>query len=196
IFLAPGIRFWGLRVPRWAWNSAGFIVTLGYIGLAISLHQAAMERVQKFATREQLDVQVIGALPLPPSPWHWDGLVRGPPGVHETRINLRGPDENVEASSTTDAALPLEYRYYPDAPANSYIEAARRLPNVQTVLWFARFPVTRFHKEGSDAIVEVLDLRFPQLRRDRPASFTYRVRFDVAGTVLEQGWVREKKDRK
>jgi membrane-bound metal-dependent hydrolase YbcI (DUF457 family) len=195
VFLTPGIRFWGLRVPRWAWNCAGLAVAIGYIGLAISLHHMAMERVQKFAVREQLDVQAIGALPLPPSPWHWDGLVRAVRGVYETRINLGDSSENVEAAST-DAAQGIEYRYYPDAPVNSYIRAARSLPNVQTVLWFARFPVTRFHKEGSDAVVEISDLRFPQLRRDRPASFTYRVRFDAGGSVIEQGWARENKDRK
>jgi hypothetical protein len=86
----------------------------------------------------------------------------------------------------------LSYRYYPDAAPNPYIEAAKRLPEVQTVLWFARFPVTRFHKEGTDAIVEISDLRFPQMRPDRPATFTYRVRFDANGNVISQGWVRPK----
>ena len=57
-------------------------------------------------------------------------------------------------------------------------------------MWFARFPVTRFHREGSEAIVEISDLRFPETRRDRVASFTYRVRFSTDGTVLSQGWVK------
>jgi len=70
------------------------------------------------------------------------------------------------------------------------VEAAKGLPEVQTVLWFARFPVTRFHKEGTDSIVEISDLRFPQMRPDRPASFTYRVRLAADQTVLSQGWVR------
>jgi hypothetical protein len=39
--------------------------------------------------------------------------------------------------------------------------------------------------------VEFSDLRFPQIRRDRPASFTYRVRFAVDGQVVNQGWVRQ-----
>jgi len=195
LFLSPGIRFWGLRVKRSVWNFAGLIAALGYIALAISFHQSALARVQKFAAREQLEVQVIGALPMAPSPWHWDGLVRAARGVYETRIDLAGAGDTVEAAGA-EATLPLEYRYYPDAPTNSYIEAARRLPNVQTVLWFARFPVTRFHKEGNDAIVEISDLRFPHLRPDRPASFTYRVRFDAAGTLLEQGWVKDKRDKK
>jgi len=192
IFFLPGVRFWGLRVKRWSWNFAGLVLALGYIALTILFHQAAMVRVQKFAAFQQLDVQAIGALPMPPSPWHWDGLVRTARGVYETRIDFGGSMETVQAAASEDA-LPLEYRYYPDAPWNSYIESARRLPAVQTVLWFARFPVTRFHKEGGDAIVEISDLRFPHLRPDRPASFTYRVRFDAAGHVLEQGWIKDKR---
>jgi hypothetical protein len=85
--------------------------------------------------------------------------------------------------------LALEHHYYPDAPPNSYIDAAKRLPEVQKVLWFARFPVTRFHKEGDQAIVEISDVRFVQPHRDRPAAFTYRVRLSSDGNVLSQGWV-------
>jgi len=80
--------------------------------------------------------------------------------------------------------------YYPDAYPNSYIEAARRLPEVQKVLWFARFPVTYFHKESDTSVVEISDIRFVQTRRDRPAAFTYRVRFGADGSVLSQGWVK------
>jgi hypothetical protein len=84
---------------------------------------------------------------------------------------------------------PIEYRYYPDAPPNPYIAAARQLPEVKSVLWFARFPVIRFWKEGADAVVEIVDVRFSDGNR-RPAAFTYRVRFDGAGRVLSQGWLR------
>jgi len=31
---------------------------------------------------------------------------------------------------------------------------------VQKVFGFDRFPVTRFHKEGTESILEILDLRF------------------------------------
>jgi len=65
------------------------------------------------------------------------------------------------------------------------------LPEVQKFFWFARFPVTRFHKEGSEAVVEFLDVRFPRIRRDRPPSFEYRVRFSSDGGVLSQGWVKK-----
>jgi hypothetical protein len=106
-------------------------------------------------------------------------------------MDLSGqPSSGQAAGALEESALPLMYRYFPDSPENSYIDAAKRLPEVQTVLWFARFPVTRFRTEGGDAIVEISDLRFPQTRPDRPASFTYRVRFAVDGSVISQGWLR------
>jgi membrane-bound metal-dependent hydrolase YbcI (DUF457 family) len=192
LFLLPAIRGWGLRLSRASWSFAGIAAAAGYVTLAIFVHQAALARVEKFAALEHLDVQTIGALPMPPSLWHWDGLVRAPRGVYETRIDLGGgPDQLQPAVSNSSAVLPLEYRFYPDAAPNSYIEAAKRLREVQIVLWFSRFPVTRFHKEGGDAIVEISDLRFPHVRPNRPASFTYRVRFSANGNVLAQGWVKQ-----
>jgi len=189
VFLLPSLRGFGLKVKRASWNFAGVALALCYLAAAFFAHQAAFARMQKFAASEHLDVQAIGALPLPPSLWHWDGLVRAPRGVYELRIDFGDPaGENGLPAGTTVQAFPIEYRFYPDAPANSYIEAAKRLPQVQTVLWFARFPVMRFHKEGGDAVVEISDLRFPHVRPDRPSAFTYRVLFSATGTVLSQGW--------
>jgi hypothetical protein len=129
-----------------------------------------------------LQVESIGALPLPPSLWHWDGLVRTERGVYELRMDL------ADKAANDSELLAHEHRYFPDAPPNSYIEVAKRLPEVQKVLWFSRFPVTRFHQEGEVAVVEISDLRFPRARPGRPASFTYRVRFGSDGNVLSQGW--------
>jgi membrane-bound metal-dependent hydrolase YbcI (DUF457 family) len=187
LFLLPAVQGWGLRVPYQAWNRAGLTLAIAYLLAATYTHHAALQRVKEFAAQENLQVQAIGALPLPPSLWHWDGLVRAPRGVYEVRMDLsdgllkRGPTEKTDV---------LERTFYPDAFPNQFIEQARQLPQVQKVLWFARFPVTRFHTEGGDAIVEFSDLRFPKIRPDRPASFTYRVRFSKQGGVLSQGWVR------
>ena len=189
-FLLPTIRDWGLRFDRTTWNVAGLFAGLGYIALAAVNHQVALHRVQKFASFEHIEASTIGALPLPPSLWRWDGLVLSPHGVYETRITLGEGSELAPVAASTAPAAPLEYRFYPDAMPNSYIEAARRIPDVQAVMWFCRFPVTRFRKEGSEAVVEISDLRFRQLRRDRAPSFTYRVRFSADGSVLSKGWVR------
>ena len=182
IFMLPAPRGWGLKVNYGAWNGAGFAATLVYVAMTLFAHRAALARVEKFAALDHLQVESIGALPLPPSLWHWDGLVRTERGVYELRVDLGD-------KAASDAQLLMqEHRYFPDAPPNSYIEAARRLPEVQKVLWFARFPVTRFHKEGEEAIVEVSDLRFARMVSNRPSAFTYRVQFDGAGNVVSQGW--------
>jgi hypothetical protein len=108
-------------------------------------------------------------------------------------MNLGESPKQVQAAGTiSDVGSALTYSFYPDAPPNTYIEAAKRLPEVRTVLWFARFPVTRFHKEGTEAVVEISDLRFPQMKPGRPSPFTYRVRFAQDGTVISQGWVKTK----
>jgi hypothetical protein len=183
LFLLPTRFGWGVRIRHDTWNRAGFAAALLYVACALYAHHVALSRIQKFAELDRLQVESIGALPLPPSLWHWDGLVRTQHGVYELRMDLSD-----KPASDTDL-LTREHRYYPDAPPNSYIEVAKRLPEVQKVLWFSRFPVTRFRKEGDVAVVEVSDIRFVQARRDRPASFTYRVRFSPDGNVLSKGWV-------
>ncbi len=180
-FLLPTLGGKGLRVRYATWNRAGLAAAILYLAAAFYAHRTALERVEKFASLFQLQGESLGALPLPPSLWHWDGLINTPHGVYEVRVDL---------SERPDLAS-VEHRYYPDAPPNQYIDAAKRLPEVQKVLWFSRFPVTRFHKEGSVAVVEFFDARFSSIRRDRPTSFTYRVKMDETGQVISKGWARE-----
>jgi len=191
-FLLPALRNWGLQVRLASWNFAGLLLAFAYIGVAIYAHHAALARVDHFASALRLDAQSRGALPFPPSLWNWDGLIRTPRGVYELRMDLGGEPTGVQAAGAADETA-LNYRYYPDSPENAYIDTAKRLPEVQTVLWFARFPVTRFHTEGDVAVVEISDLRFPQTQADRPASFTYLVRFARDGSVLSQGWHRHRR---
>ena len=165
IFL-PLVRNAGLRVPYAAWSRAGLAATLVYVALAFFAHRVALARIERFARADQLEVQSIGALPLPPSLWRWDGLVRAPRGVYELRMDLS--ERPVKAGEL----LALEHRYYPDAPSNAFIEAAKRLPEVQKMFWFARFPVTRFRKEGANAVVEIFDVRFRREGSRQPRGFS------------------------
>jgi len=183
VFLLPAVLGWGVKIKHDTWNRAGFAAALIYVACTIYAHHVALARIQKFAELYPLQAESIGALPLPPSLWHWDGLVRTERGVYELRMDL------ADKPARDGELVALEHHYFPDAPANSYIEVAKRLPEVQKVLWFSRFPVTRFHKEGDVAVVEISDIRFVQTRRDRPAPFTYRVRFSLDGNILSQGWV-------
>jgi membrane-bound metal-dependent hydrolase YbcI (DUF457 family) len=192
VFLLPNLQGWGVHVRYINWNRAGLAVALAYLCAATFAHQAALLRVEQFAREQSLQVEARGALPFPPSLWRWDGLIRAPRGVYEFRLDLSdGLFRNTSGNSAWGGHEVLEQTYYPDAFPNAFIEEARRLPEVQKVLWFARFPVTRFHKEGTEAVVEFSDLRFPTIRKDRPAGFTYQVKFAKDGTLLSQGWLRQ-----
>jgi membrane-bound metal-dependent hydrolase YbcI (DUF457 family) len=192
LFLLPAARGWGHRLPYVTWNRAGLGFATAYLVVAAYAHHLALGRIQKIATAENIEVQSIAALPFPPSLWHWDGLIAAPRGVYEVRMILS--DSFLSSSAATgdlSSGTALVHTYYPSALSNPFIEKARTLPQVQQFFWFARFPVTRFHKEGPEAVVEFLDVRFPQIRRDRPPSFEYRVRFSADGAVLSQGWVKQ-----
>jgi membrane-bound metal-dependent hydrolase YbcI (DUF457 family) len=185
---------------RLRWNRFGLAFACLYLGLAVVAHHSALSRVKNFATLQKLDVQSMGAaLPLPPSLWHWDGLVRTAGGVYEIRMDLtqKSPFEILSDgnSAAHTPGIPserpaIEYRFYPEANPNVYIKAAKELPQVQEVLWFDRFPVTRYHEEAGEPIVEFSDMRFQSIRRGGTPPFTYRVRFDPGGKVLEQGWAK------
>src|ERR1700686_3428317 len=90
VFLLPAIRKSGLRVRPASWNLAGLLIAFGYMGAAVYAHHVALKRVDKFSSTLHLQVQSQGALPFPPSLWHWDGLVLTPRGVYELRMNLSG----------------------------------------------------------------------------------------------------------
>jgi membrane-bound metal-dependent hydrolase YbcI (DUF457 family) len=200
IFLLPSMRGFGLGLQRATWNRVGLAVALTYLGAAFFAHDAALARVKKFAASQHIEVQSLAALPLPPSIAHWDGLVLASRGVYETRINFGSPTSDPNnslvsldlspsgANASRPEVFPIEYSFYPNAPGNSFIDAARHLPQVETFVWFARFPVTRFHKEGDMSVVEFSDVRFPHSPPRRPAPFTYEVRFSADGKVLSQGW--------
>ncbi len=191
LFLLPAVLGLGVKTSYRHWNQAGLGLAVLYLLAATFAHHVALQRVEEFAKRQNIEVESIGALPLPPSLWHWDGLIRAPRGVYEIQMDLSDGllSKGLSHSSYSDPEV-IEHKYFPDALPNAFIDKAHRLPQVQTVLWFARFPVTRFHKEGSEAVVEISDLRFPQIRPDRPASFTYRIRFSNEGAVISQGWVK------
>lgn len=182
LVLAPAIGGWGFRVQHKNWNRAGVLAGAAYLGLAVMAQHTALSRVQQFAAQQKIIVQNIGALPLPPSPANWDGLIRTAHGVYELRLSLW-------QHFTPASDDPLEYNYFPDTPRNEMLATALKLPEVQTYLWFARFPVFRWHKDGTTTVLEFADLRFFQ-RRNR-SSFTYVVTFDANGRIVESNWLKK-----
>ncbi|MBI1749478.1 MAG: metal-dependent hydrolase [Acidobacteria bacterium] len=175
LFFLPVLRGWGYGVPRSAWCRAGVLALAAYLGACFFAHRAALQFVEDYAARENLRVDAITAIPLPPSLVHWSGLIRTPGGVHFTTVNLL-------------ATRPPKFGFSGDAADNPFIAAARRLPEVQTYFRFARFPVVRFSERGGINVVEFVDLRFFGRPTRGPQPFTFRVTFDSAGHVLSSGW--------
>lgn len=185
VIYAPMLRGRGLRISRTAWCRAGLAVMAAYLGAAAVAHHAALQRVREFIALEQIEAQSFAAMPAPPSLWHWDGLVSAPRGVYVLRLDLSQPGPRSAEGNGV-----LEYSYYPDAPDSPAVEEAKTLPEIRTLMAFMRFPVTRLHREGSESVVDFLDLRFHSMVPGRPPGFTYRVRLNAGGQVVSKGWLR------
>jgi len=162
----------GANVSR----TAGVTALAVYVGLSFAAHRVALARVQEFAASRGLQVENLGALPLPPSALRWSGLIRTPDGVYQAWFSL------------LDSAPPA-FRFFADSAANSYIEAARALPSVKRYLWFARFPLVTYRQEDGRNVVDFTDLRFFARRGQTALGFTFRVTMDSEGRVLKQGWM-------
>lgn len=175
IFL-PAIRGWGFRVTRARWCQAGTVAAVVYLlgcGLA---HHAAILRAKAFADRSHVEVRRLGALPIPPSLLDWGDAIRSPHGLYEAQFDLRNPG-------------PPDFRFVPDSPPDRFIELAFEQPDVKLYWQFARFPSIRSFVEGRDHVIELGENRFTQGDRRSPQPFTYRVVFDAAGDLIEQGWL-------
>src|SRR4029077_9849978 len=123
--------------------------------------------------------QNIAALPQPPSLARWAGLIETPDGIYRIQFAQLG-------------AEPFHIDFFPQAPANQYVAAARALGDVQTFLWFARFPLFKFFERDGKHVVEISDLRFYGQPRaallhgdiERRTNFTFEVVFAPDGRIL------------
>ncbi len=181
LFLLPVWGGWGFGVRRASWYRAGVYALVAYLGLSAIAHQVALQRVEEFAAMRGLSVERIGALPMPPSPAYWSGLIRTPDGVYQSWFSLLGPA----------ASEPPTFHFFADSAPNGYTKAVKQIPEVKTYLWFARFPVVRYSQQGDRNVVEFTDRRFVAWRSRRTSAFAFRVTLDSAGRVLEQGWVED-----
>ena len=178
LFFVPLRGNRGVAIRRSTWARVGILAASTYLCACAITHHIALRRVQAFALQRQVQPLVIAALPLPPSIWRWDGLIRTGDGDYRIRENLLGP-----AAS--------EFHFYADSAPGNMIVAAEQLQEARTYLWFARFPLYTLAKYGGQTALEIMDLRFFTRQRHRTPGFTFRVTFDAAGHVTSQGMVRD-----
>lgn len=190
ILFAPAMGERGFGWRRASWCRAGLVALCVYVALAIAAHRQAAAYVDHYAAQHHLQVESRAALPLPPSLTHWAGLISTPEGVW--RITFRVP-----------SGAPERAVLYADAKADRYIEEAKRLRDVQTYLWFARFPVWQVEHTNRETVVEITDVRFfregPNDGRPRRVAglrtnargFSFDVVFDDADRVVSQGFTED-----
>jgi membrane-bound metal-dependent hydrolase YbcI (DUF457 family) len=178
LFFAPAKGGWGFKVTRTEWCQAGTCVAIAYLFFCSLAHHRAMLIVRAFANEHHIEVERMGALPIPPSPLDWGDAIRAPNGIYVSQFDLR--EKN-----------PPAFYFVPDSPLDAYILHAFAMPQVRLYWEFVRFPVIRSFAEDGVHVVELGENRSVGGRRRGPQPFTYRVVFDGAGNMIDQGWLTE-----
>ena len=173
-------------------TSEAYLPVLEAIGRLAREYKAVAD-VRRFAATRNLKVEKLAALALPPTLTHWSGLISTPEGVWRTTFHE--PSGAIEGTQVYFSAR--------DLPV---IDEAKQLRDVETYLWFARFPVWRVvPREGNETAVEINDVRFfregnrfapgdpagpRRVSSSRPgrAGFTFEILFDAQGRVLSDGF--------
>ena len=123
---------------------------MAYINQTIAINKG-----KEIATREDIQVKRIEAIPLPLSPFKWSIFVEDSKRFHQININL------LDGSSSM--------QYFEKRPLQAdIINSVEEFDVVRTYLWFARFPVITVKKEVNDYLVEYFDLRFNSLPPRKP----------------------------
>ncbi len=177
VFFIPLRNGFGSRIRRSTWARAGLIAAGGYLLLCTGAHFLALSRLKKFAAEQKIAAVEMGALPLAPSLLYWDGLIRTENGAYRLHEDLLSSDT-------------VEYDFFPDTAPPGLLDAALKLPDTQTYLWFARFPIYTFRRVDGEDAIEIKDLRFMMSVGRRTPGFTYRVTFDEAGNIVQHGMAR------
>jgi membrane-bound metal-dependent hydrolase YbcI (DUF457 family) len=178
LFIAPSRTSLGREVTRAKWCRAGTYAMLIYIVVCAAAHQRALERVRIFAVGHGIVPERYAALPMPPSLWNWSGLIRTGDGVYVSHFDLREPG-------------PPQFHFVTNSPPSEFTEEALRLKDVQTYLWFARFPIVHTIAADDRDVVEFGDARFRMARGRAPSPFTFQVIFNSDGKLLAERWLRE-----
>lgn len=176
LFFVPGIgSAWGLRVGRQSWCRAGTYVLAAYLIACGFAHHTAFGYAKEFAAAHHLEVERIGALPVPPAVLDWGAAIRTPQGLYQAQFDLR------ESS-------PPKFLYIPDSPSDQFTSEAMQLPEVRTYWNFVRFPSIFSSTQDDFHIVDFREHRFTNGGRRAPQPFSFRVVFDPSGQVIEEGF--------
>ena len=174
---APSVGGRGFRWSRAAFCRVGVGALAVYLVLCGMAHRAALARVEAFVRSTGAAVERVAALPAPPSLSWWSGLAQTPAGIYRISFRLTDP-------------APPSYRFFPNAQSSFYLEKSKSLADVQTFLWFARFPWVTYREENGFHVLEYTDLQCYGPRGGRANPFTFRVSLDKQGRVVSSGMLQ------
>jgi len=185
-FVLPLRRSTGSHFDRPKWCRAGIALVATYLFFAAAMHRSALQRLAEFSNDARFGALDVAAMPLPPFPTRWAGLITTVNGVYRVQFDELGEE-------------PFKLQFFAQAAPNRYIQAARELSEVETFLWFARFPLFEYSERDGREVVDITDLRFygPGPRAPAtnpsgslPANFTFEIVFAPDGRLLSHGRLR------
>ena len=197
----------GRKIAAW-----GCVALASYLALCAALHARALEAWRRIDRPPP--GAAVAVMPQLLSPFRWLALSEHGGSVHACFFDS-GPFARTVPTPRVPERLSQALRRLPDfyppperarirsfdrPPDSEQLRRARSLPEVETYLAFARFPLeTVSSSQDGGAVVTFEDLRFLPFfagpwARGKDGDYTrqpfvYRVRLDGAGRVLERGFV-------
>ena len=86
LFLLP-LRNPETRLNRTTYSRIGIALIAIYISFACAMHHFALGRVISFARQSGIRPEAVAALPLPPSPARWAGMIATPDKLYRMELN-------------------------------------------------------------------------------------------------------------
>lgn len=146
----------------------GLGVVALYLGLMAFNQGRAVTSMGRFLQTQGIAARRVEALPGPFNPLRWQGF------AEDGDKYWRG---DIQLWPGRIAVVPIS-----KGPENGAVARASQHKEVQTFLWFARFPVVAFWEDGDRSVVEYRDLRFSDSIRTR-FPFVLRLVFSPSGEV-------------
>ena len=120
-----------------------------YEGARFALHAKAVEMIESRMYHGAAPRQAIAVPADFAHPVRWKGIVRGEGFVTLVPLDVQGAYDSSHE------------RTYGDPPAgDATVEAARRLPDFQTMIRFSQAPFWKTTPVSSGTLVELMDLRY------------------------------------
>ncbi|MEW5800539.1 MAG: metal-dependent hydrolase [bacterium] len=110
-----------------------------YIGFRFLNHTRARRQNQHYIETNQLSAANFASLPTHLSPFRWHNLIETDQYIYKSGVNTSN------RSSHGDYKILPKISYQAPGINSAWIQKALDLPEVKTYLWFARFPVLKYH---------------------------------------------------